>query len=418
MNTLVISLLVFAIIIGIFLALYAHAYHELNRAKLRQMLTHRGQNDRFIDKISSSSFLENRVYYNRVIAYFMIFLLGALIVTQNQYTTWDAFLWMGSLVVVLLLLDVLLKHLAKLNPEQIAYKTYTIYNVVSYIYIPIMVIVYLWQALIAKIIKLTESATVTEDELLGVVEEAQQDGSINEDEGDLIRSVLDFGDLSVDDIFTPRVQMVAISLDATKDEIVKKFKKTGYSRLPVYKKNVDDIVGVINYKDFYNRMVLDKTDIEGIMSKPVNVTEYMKVSDLLTLLQENKAHMAIVKDEFGGTLGIVTMEDILEELVGDIWDEHDEIIERIHKVSDYEYRVKGIADLDEVFETIGMETDDFDHTTVNGWVLESLGTMAQIGMSFTYQNLEVVVTAADDTKVLEVTIFIKDTLESEEKGDF
>ena len=250
---------------------------------------------------------------------------------------------------------------------------------------------------------------MTEDELLDIVDEAQTSGSINEDEGDLIRSVLDFGDLKAVDIFTPRVQMIGVSIDEATNSIIKKFKKSGYSRLPVYRHSLDDIAGIINHKDFYNLVVLDKHELSSIITKPVNVSEYMKVSDLLALLQETKAHMAIVKDEFGGTLGIVTMEDILEELVGEIWDEHDEIVERIVKISDNEYRVKGNTALDDLFEEL--EIEDFeasDHTTVNGWVLEKLGTMAQVGMSFDEFPLHVVVSAADDKKVLEVIIYLKD----------
>mgnify|MGYP001006277379 FL=1 len=137
-------------------------------------------------------------------------------------------------------------------------------------------------------------------------------------------------------------------------------------------------MGVINHKDFYNLVVLENQPLDTIIKPPVYVTEYMKVSHLLELLRTNKSHMAIVKDEFGGTIGVVSMEDILEELVGDIWDEHDEVVEQIVKIEQDVYRVKGNADLEDLFDLLGIE-DELEFATVNGWVLDVLGRIATIG---------------------------------------
>jgi CBS domain containing-hemolysin-like protein len=246
---------------------------------------------------------------------------------------------------------------------------------------------------------------VTEEELLTYIQEAEQEGGINENEGNLIRSVIDFDDLIVEEIFTPRVNVVAVDVSSDLKTITKAFKQSGYSRLPVYETNIDKIIGTINHKDFYNRVLLEKESLEDIISPPVFVTEYMKVSHLLNLLKAHKAHLAIVKDEFGGTLGVVSMEDILEELVGDIWDEHDEIVEQIVKEDETHYRVKGHADLEDVFETLGMD-EELEFSTINGWVTDELGRIPVAADSFTYKNVSVHVMSADMKKVLEVMIEI------------
>ncbi|MBN2300821.1 MAG: HlyC/CorC family transporter [Acholeplasmataceae bacterium] len=297
------------------------------------------------------------------------------------------------------------KSLAKKIPEKYAMAITPMLRFFIFILMPLNLIFSFWQKLMNKVFKFDKSPSMTEEELITYVNEVQQEGGINENEGELIRSVFDFDDLKVEDIFTPRVNVIAISIDEDIKKIIHTFRHTGYSRLPVYSKNIDDIIGVVNHKDFYNLVVLDKQPLQSIIMPPVYVTEYMKVSHLLELLRANKSHMAIVKDEFGGTLGVVSMEDILEELVGDIWDEHDEIIEQIVQIDEYTYRIKGNADLEDVFEVLKID-EDMDFSTVNGWVLEELGKIPDIGDKFTYRNLKIKVSAADLTKVLEVVIEI------------
>ncbi|MFA7423259.1 MAG: hemolysin family protein [Acholeplasmataceae bacterium] len=257
-----------------------------------------------------------------------------------------------------------------------------------------------------KLFTFKEEPTITEEELLTYVSEAQQEGGINENEEELIKSVIDFDDLIIEEIFTPRVDVIAVSEFDDIDKIRIAFKHSGFSRLPVYDTGIDHIIGVINHKDFYNLVLLEKQPLDSIIKPPVFVTEYMKVTNLLGLLQETKSHMAIVKDEFGGTLGIVTMEDILEELVGEIWDEHDEIIEQIVQINELKYRVKGNAELDLLFDKLSM-TDELDVSTVNGWILDEMGKIPFIGDSFQYKNLLVTITSADTKRVLEAVIEIQ-----------
>lgn len=259
--------------------------------------------------------------------------------------------------------------------------------------------------LVLGILYKTSDNKMTEDDVLDMIEKAESEEGINENESQLIKSVLHFDELKVLDIYTPRVNLVAVEDGMSTEEIISLFKASGFSRLPVYKDTIDEIIGIINHKDFYNLVVIEHRKLNSIIQLPVEVTEYMEVTDLLAMLKNNKAHMAIVKDEYGGTLGVVTMEDILEELVGDIWDEHDKVIETIRQVDVTKYLVKGNAYLDDLIEKLELhELDGDDYVTVNGWVIANLGKIGQVGDRFTYKDLLIKVTNASAKKVLEVLI--------------
>ncbi|MDY0277412.1 MAG: hemolysin family protein [Acholeplasma sp.] len=246
---------------------------------------------------------------------------------------------------------------------------------------------------------------MTEDEFLDIIDKAEQEEGINENERELIKSVLDFDDLKVLDIYTPRIGIIALDKSVTKDDVTNAFKESGYSRLPIYDKSIDNIIGVINHKDFYNKVLIEKKSLKSVIQPAVEVPEYMEVKNLLSLLKINKSHMAIVKDEYGGTLGIVTMEDILEELVGDIWDEHDKVTENIKKSNDGKYLVNAACYIDDLSSIMDIEElEDEDFSTVNGWVLSSLGKMGVKGDSFTYKDFLITVTKASNKKILEISI--------------
>ena len=306
---------------------------------------------------------------------------------------------------VLIFGEITPKSLSKKVPERFAIVVTPFLIFFTWLLFPFIYLFSLWQRLMNKTFKFETDDGITEEELLTYVHEVQQEGGINENEGNLIRSVIDFDDLLVEEIFTPRVHVVAVDINSDTKSIIKAFKQSGYSRLPIYDTNIDHIIGTINHKDFYNLVLIDKEPLENIIKPPVFVTEYMKVSHLLNLLKAHKAHLAIVKDEYGGTLGVVSMEDILEELVGDIWDEHDEIVEQVIKIDESHYKVKGHADLEDLFELIGIDVE-LDVSTVNGWVTDELGKIPTAGDQFRFQNLLVSVMSADMKKVLEVMIEI------------
>ena len=260
------------------------------------------------------------------------------------------------------------------------------------------------------IVKSPEDRGITEDELLTMVEEAQNDGEIDSHEGELIRNAIEFNDIEVSDIHTKRVDVIAVEVNTSTEEIEKIFREYGYSRLPVYKETIDNIIGILNQKDFNNRTSDDT--IEKIMNSPVFIVPSMKISQLLNLLQKKKSHIAVIIDEYGGTVGIVTLEDVLEELVGEIWDEHDEVIENIQKISDNKYKVLCNSDLDDLFEKLNIK-NNIDIPTVGGWVIETFERIPEIGEGFDYENLHITVSKRDDRHVLEITVEIMETQKEE-----
>ncbi len=327
-------------------------------------------------------------------------------------------------VVVLIFGEITPKSLAKESPEKFAMFSAPILRVLMWILTPINFVFSMWKKLLNKLVRSDDAPSITEEELLTLVEEAEQDGGINEDESELIRSAIEFNDLLAVDIFTPRVDLDAVSVDADKQTIADVFSDTGFSRLPVYEDTVDTIVGIIHIKDFYARVYHTDLPLSAIIKPAVFITRSMKIYDLLRLLQKEKAHMAVIADEYGGTVGIVTMEDILEELVGDIWDEHDEVIEEFIDLGDGRHRVMCSAGISDFAEQFDLEEDpDSDITTVSGWVMENLGRIPVEGDSFVYpkedenpkegdsadrqkNKLSVEVTKTDGRRVLEILVTV------------
>ena len=313
-------------------------------------------------------------------------------------------------VLVLIFGEISPKSLATESPETFAMFSAPRLNFLIIILTPLNFLFVQWKKLLSKIFKFKSKRGITEEELLTIVDEAHNDGGINEEESDLIKSAIEFNDLEVKDIYTPRVDIIAVEKSESKANVAKIFADSGFSRLPVYIDSIDNIVGVINQKDFYNYAFNTDRTIESIIKPIVFIVQSMKISELLTMLQQTKSHIAVIIDEFGGTVGIVTMEDILEELVGDIWDEHDEIIQEFTKISDNEYKVLCSADLDDMFEMLGIN-NKCDISTVSGWVIQQFGRIPDVGDNFEYDNLLVTVTKTDYKRVLEIKITVNDKKE-------
>lgn len=325
-------------------------------------------------------------------------------------------------LVVLICGEITPKRIAKEIPDKVAMLTYPFIKFLTVVLTPLSFLLSLWQKLVTKLFKFQGESVMTEDELITMVDEAQQDGGIDEDEGELIRSAIEFNDVEVRDIITPRVDVSAVSADATVEEIASVFYETGYSRLPVYNNTIDDIIGILHEKDFYYMRHKGVTDFTSAIGKAVYVSEHVQISDLLKKFQLEKAHMAVVLDDFGGTLGICTLEDIIEELVGDIWDEHDEIVEQFSKCNDGSVLADASARALDMFEYFDIKpTDENDlPQTVNGWVLKELGHLPEPGESFDYKNMHVEVTKSDKKIVEEVRITIiseDEESENEEKPE-
>lgn len=306
-------------------------------------------------------------------------------------------------IVVLIFGEVSPKSIAKESPEKFAMFSAPFLNVLSIILFPFNFLFRLWKKLLSKIIRPGEKQTITEEELLTFVEETRSEGGIDEQESSMIRSVIDFSDLEAVDILTPRIDVEAIPADSSKDEIAKVFLETGYSRLPVYENTIDNIVGILYQKDFHNYAYHIDMEITKLIKPAVFIPERKKIRDLLKELQSRKLHLAVVIDEFGGTIGIVTMEDILEELVGEIWDEHDEIVDEIKDVSDNEYIVLGGASIEKLFEKLHID-EEVSVTTVNGWIMDNLPHIPVKGDEFEFRNWTIKVLEMDGKRVGKVSI--------------
>ena len=299
------------------------------------------------------------------------------------------------------------KSIAKDMPDTISKLSAPILQVFCIVLLPLNVIFSLWQKLLAKIFKSGDSNKVTEEEILTMVEEAQNDGGIDEKAGELIKSAIEFEDCDAVEVCTPRTAIVGIDRKETVENIMKIFQETGFSRLPVYEKTTDNIIGILNEKDFYQHVITGGKRVESVLHQPIFVNANIKISRLMQKLQSTHNHISILVDEYGGTVGIVTLEDIIEELVGEIWDERDEETKEIVKVSDHSYRVAGWANLDELFELLDIDTD-LDFVTVNGWVLDCFEGIPKAGDTFEYKNLKVSVSKATPKRVMEILIEVQE----------
>lgn len=271
-----------------------------------------------------------------------------------------------------------------------------------------------------------EGPTVTEEELSSIIDTVEEEGVIDEDKGDLLQSTLEFRDTTIEEIMTPRIDMLAFDIQDDPDEIERVIDASHFSRIPVYEDSIDDIIGIL-YLNHYYRMAIDtphlsKEALRELLMEPCFLHKTMKLPAALAILRERKTHIAVVVDEFGGTLGIVTMEDILEELVGDIWDESDEIVPEFVKTGENTYEVSGDMNIDDFFSEIEYEPHDFEceYTTMGGWAIERLEADPHVGDSFTDEDerhtLYVVVSEMDDMRVTKLTILVK-AHEVEESDD-
>ena len=323
-----------------------------------------------------------------------------------------------STVTVLIFGEITPKTLAKEFPEKVAMFVTPIIGFFSIILYPLNMIFTGWKILLRKIFKFKSDDVITEEELLTYIEEAKEDGTLDNNETELISSAIEFNDAEVGDILVPRVNVIAVEENTPMKDIRLIFSEHGFSRLPVYRGSIDTIIGMIHEKDFYAAYTAGVANIKGIVTSMALATEHMKISTLLRSMQKQKVHMATVVDDYGGTLGIVTLEDILEELVGEIWDEHDEVVDYFTKLDDDHYLVDGNAELSEFCEIFSQEEDEeSDSNTVSGWIIERSGDIPPIGYSFDYNNLTVTVTKRTLKKVLEVKVEIHHTDEEESEKE-
>ncbi|MDE7083846.1 MAG: hemolysin family protein, partial [Clostridia bacterium] len=321
------------------------------------------------DRLLTTILIGNNVV-NILASSLFTLLLIALIKDEGLATTLSTVI---LTVVVLIFGEITPKTLAKEFPEGFARFSAPVINVLAWILFPFTFLFGLWKKLMLKIFKHKEDNAITDDELKILVEEAEHEGGINAQESDLIRSAIEFNDLEAKDILVPRVDVEAINCETPLEEVDKIFMETRYSRLPVYKDSIDNIIGILHEKDFIKQRGDKGFSLEKAAKPTVFVVSTTKISAVLQQLQKSKSHMAVVSGEFGDTVGIITMEDILEELVGEIWDEHDEVLSDITQINETEYKVLGSTTVNDLCEYFDLGAVDSESATVGGWVIDMLG---------------------------------------------
>ena len=320
--------------------------------------------------------------------------------------------------VVLIFGEITPKSLAKDFPEKFTMFSAPIISMLIVVLLPLNVIFTTWKKLLSKIIKKNEEDDkMSQEELLMFVEEVEQEGTIDKNESNLLRNAIEFTERRADDILTHRMDLEAVAIDTPVDEIADTFASSQFSRLLVYRDSIDTIVGVVHQKDFFGKNGITTNDITKIMTPVVYVQHSERVNDLLMSLQKEKTHIAVVLDEYGGTLGIVTMEDILEELVGEIWDEHDEVEEDIQEIGENTYLVDGSTNLDDFFDEVDLDLET-ESATLAGYVMEKFGGLPEEGQTYTDENMSITVREMDVQRIIsaEITVFPK-TDEEDEDGE-
>ncbi len=301
-------------------------------------------------------------------------------------------------VIVLVFGEISPKSIAKDCPERFAMFSAPFISVFIWVLTPINYIFTQWKKLLSIIFKIEEDNELSPEELIMIVDEAEQDGSLDAEDSEIIKNAIEFTECTVEGILTHRVELAAVSLGTSNKEIAELFSESQFSRILVYKNNIDNIVGVVHMKDFYIGTGITDKSLEDIMTTPVFVQKHEKVNDLLKVLQKHKSHIAVVVDEYGGTLGIVTMEDILEELVGEIWDEHDEVVEFVKEIDENTSQVDCTMDLVDFCEHFDIQSNS-ESISVGGWIMEQMGKIPSNEDSFNYDNLKIKILSTDYHRV-------------------
>ena len=414
-----IIIIVVCVILSAYFSATETAFSTFNRIRIKNMAEKGNKKAALVLKLADnydsliSTILIGNNIVNILASAMGTLLFAKLIVNQDLAATVSTAV---LTVVILVFGEISPKTMAKNSPESFVLFSAPIINFLYIILTPFNLIFRGWQKLLAKLFKKEGDQGMTEEELISIIEEAEEDGDIDKEESDLIKSAIEFGDLEVGDIFTPRIDVTGLPKDATKETVAKTFAESGYSRLPVYEGDIDNIVGILYYKDFYTTAYKTSVSLDEIIKPVIFVAKTQPVNELMKELQEKQLHMAIVTDEFGSTAGIVTLEDILEEIVGEIWDEHDEIVEEIKELGEKEYIVSGKANTEKLFSLFDIDTEEeIEAVTVGGWAMEVLGKIPEVGDSFEEYGLAVEVVEMDGRRV--ENVHVTDVRASEDEED-
>ena len=414
-----IVIIVFCVIMSAYFSATETAFSTFNRIRVKNLADKGNKRAAKVIKLSENydTLLSTILIGNNIVnilASSIATILFVDLLKDGSLAEWSSAISTAVLTLVILTFgEISPKTIAKKKPEAFAVFSAPLINVLLYVFLPFTFIFKQLQNGLAKLFKSDEDKGMTEEELISIIEEAEEEGDLDKEETDLIKSAIEFNDLEVSDIFTPRIDITAISKDATREEVRSLFIESGYSRLPVFEDDLDNVVGILYYKDFFT---LEFSSYEQIMKPVIYVAKNQKINELLKELQEKQLHMAVVMDEFGSTAGIVTLEDILEEIVGEIWDEHDEKVIEIQKIAEREYIVSGKANISKLFDELEIDEEP-DAQTVNGWTMTNLGRIPAEGDTFESSGLKVSVLKMDGKRVenLHVSDMRENGEETEEK---
>ena len=311
-------------------------------------------------------------------------------------------------VIVLAFGEILPKSMAKSNAEGMLLSFAKTLRFVCKVLMPITILFSGVKSVVTKKDDGEErKPSYTEDELKVIMDEVEGEGVLEDVERELAQNALDFDDIKLGEILTPRVNVIAVNIEKGVESVKKAVLEEKFTRIPVYRESIDTILGIINAKDFLSALVMDgDADVESLMQEAMFLPDTMKISDALSAMQKDKVQLAIVTDQYGGTAGIVTMEDILEELVGEIWDEHDEVLQLIETLSPTSFRVNGNMDVGDMLEAIGFEGEEIEsrYNTVGGWATEVLGKIPEQGEFYQYENLRIEIEEVEDNRVVFVKV--------------
>lgn len=319
----------------------------------------------------------------------------------------------GMTILILIFGEVLPKSFAKEHAESFSLLVSDVLYMLIQLFTPITALLVMLKQLVSKLFgnQKTDVPSVTEEELKVMINLSEEEGVIDNKEKELVHRSLDFNDILVGEIFTPRIDIVAVEVNQPIEEIRDIFLRERYSRVPVYEGDIDNVIGILSESDFFSQLVQGKeVNVRQLLRTPLFVVESMRISTLLPELQKSKVHMAIVIDEFGGTSGLITLEDILEQIVGEIWDEHDEAVKTFQKINDYEYEFNAELPLDEFCDILGIEELESSSHTLGGWVFEMFERIPTVGESFEYETLTVTVRQVENRRIRKVLVRIREPI--------
>lgn len=409
--------IILCIVMSAYFSATETAFSSLNKIRIKNLAEKGNKKAELVMKLSDNydSLLSTILIGNNIVNILSASLATVLFVKMLGEDAGASVSTAVTTIVVLIFGEVSPKSIAKESPEKFAMFSAPILRVFVWILTPFNFLFRQWKKFLSLLFQSQEDSGITEEEFLSIVEEAEEDGGINAQESMLIQNAIEFTEQEAIDILTPRIDITGVSTTATKEEIAKIFSETGYSRLPLYEETLDHIIGIVYHKDFFNKVFNTEKQIKDIIKPAIFVPKSKKIGVLLRELQQKKSHIAVVLDEYGGTVGIITLEDILEELVGEIWDEHDEVSQDIEVKSERECWVLGSANLEKVFEFLNLQEDaeEIQALTVNGWLMDKLGRVPMEQDCITYKNLTLTVLKMHDKRVERVQILRN---EEEEKN--